>query len=117
MATLQLTANFADQDYLPGWLDGNERLTRRRANELYAVAIETFVEEQGGRFLFAGDVSSPVIGEVEEMWDRCALVEYPSAAAFAMIATSLEVGEIGVHLATGPQDRPPVLGCRVTAGR
>ena len=90
---------FRDQAAYP---DGRStKLTGREAYELYAAAMQRLVEEQGGRFLFAGDVVSPVIGDVEDMWDACAMVEYPSAAAFAMIATSPEVAEIGVHRAAG----------------
>ena len=76
-------------------------LTGRGAYELYAIAMRKVVEEQGGKFLFAGNVTEMVIGEVEDVWDTCALVEYPSAAAFAAIATSPEVAEIGVHRAAG----------------
>jgi uncharacterized protein (DUF1330 family) len=76
-------------------------LTGREAYELYAAAMQNVIAEHGGRLLFAGDIRSLVIGEVEDMWDTCALVEYPSAAAFAAIATSPEVAEIGVHRAAG----------------
>jgi uncharacterized protein (DUF1330 family) len=90
---------FRDQ---AAYADGRStNLTGRQAYELYAVAMQETVEQQGGRFLFAGDATSLVIGDVEELWDTCALVEYPSAAAFAMIATSPQVGEIGVHRAAG----------------
>lgn len=65
--------------------------------------MQTLVEKHGGRFLFAGDIASLVIGEVEDMWDICALVEYPSAAAFAAAVLSPEAGEIGVHRAAGLQ--------------
>jgi uncharacterized protein (DUF1330 family) len=63
--------------------------------------MQRVVEREGGKFLFAGAIAAPIIGAVEEMWDVCALVEYPSAAAFARIATSPEVTEIGVHRAAG----------------
>ena len=76
-------------------------LTGRQAYLLYAAAMQAVVEGQGGRFVFVGDVESLVIGEVEQLWDTCALVEYPSAAAFARITTSPEVAEIGVHRAAG----------------
>lgn len=76
-------------------------LTGREAYQLYGAAMQKFVETHGGKFLFGGQIASLVIGEVEDMWDLCALVEYPSAAAFARIATSPEVGEIGVHRAAG----------------
>jgi uncharacterized protein (DUF1330 family) len=76
-------------------------LTGRQAYDLYAAAMQKVLEEQGGRLLFAGDIASLVIGEVEDIWDACALVEYPSATAFAAIVTSPEVAEIGVHRAAG----------------
>jgi uncharacterized protein (DUF1330 family) len=76
-------------------------LSGREAYQIYGAAMQKVVESHGGKFLFGGQIASLVIGEVEDMWDLCALVEYPSAAAFAKIATSPEVGEIGVHRAAG----------------
>lgn len=76
-------------------------LTGREAYQLYGSAMQKVVEKHGGKFLFGGQIASLVIGEVDDMWDLCALVEYPSAAAFARIATSPEVDEIGVHRAAG----------------
>ncbi len=76
-------------------------LSGREAYMLYGEAMQKVVAKNGGKFLFMGTVSSLVIGTVDEMWDTVALVEYPSAAAFATIATSPEVAEIGVHRAAG----------------
>jgi uncharacterized protein (DUF1330 family) len=76
-------------------------LTGRQAYDLYGAAMQKVIEEQGGRVLFGGDIASLVIGNVEDLWDTCVLVEYPSAAAFAAIVTSPEVTEIGVHRAAG----------------
>jgi len=76
-------------------------LTGREAYGLYAEPMQRLVEENGGRFLFGGAVAAMVIGDVDDPWDTCALVEYPSAAAFAAIVTSPDVGEIGVHRAAG----------------
>ena len=76
-------------------------LTGREAYMLYGAAMQKVVERNGGKFLFGGPIQQLVIGEVEEMWDVCALVAYPSAAAFAKIATSPDVAEIGVHRAAG----------------
>ena len=84
------------------YADGRKTdLTGAQAYNLYAEAMRTIVEREGGKFLFAGNIKSVVIGEVEEVWDIAALVEYPSSAAFAKIATSPEVGEIGVHRVAG----------------
>ena len=76
-------------------------LTGAQAYEIYAGAMRKIVEREGGKFLFAGDVKSLPIGEVEPLWDVVGLVQYPSAAAFAKIATSSEVAEVGVHRAAG----------------
>jgi uncharacterized protein (DUF1330 family) len=85
-----------------GYPDGRPSdLTGRQAYDLYAVAMQKVIEEGGGRVLFGGDIASLVIGDVEDMWDTCVLVEYPSAAAFATIVASPEVAEIGVHRAAG----------------
>lgn len=76
-------------------------LSGREAYMLYGAAMQKVVEKNGGKFLFGGKIEQLVIGEVEKMWDTFALVEYPSAAAFAKIATSPEVTEIGVHRSAG----------------
>jgi uncharacterized protein (DUF1330 family) len=76
-------------------------LTGREAYMLYAAPMQKFVATNGGKFIFSGQISSLVIGEVEDMWDACALVEYPSAAAFAKIAMSSDVAEIGIHRSAG----------------
>jgi uncharacterized protein (DUF1330 family) len=76
-------------------------LTGRQAYMLYGAPMQKLVEGQGGRFIFTGQIQSLAIGDVDEMWDAVALVEYLSSAAFARIATSPEVAEIGVHRAAG----------------
>lgn len=76
-------------------------LTGREAYMLYGEAMQKVVAREGGKILFTGAITSLAIGVVEDMWDVTALVEYPSAAAFARIATSPEVAEIGVHRAAG----------------
>ncbi len=76
-------------------------LTGAQAYGIYAEAMQKVVEHEGGKFLFAGNVKYLPVGEVEDLWDVVGLVEYPSAAAFAKIATSSEVAEIGVHRTAG----------------
>ena len=63
--------------------------------------MQKIIDAGGGKLLFGGDIASLVIGDVEDLWDTCLLVEYPSAAAFAAIVTSPEVAEIGVHRGAG----------------
>jgi uncharacterized protein (DUF1330 family) len=76
-------------------------LTGAQAYGLYADRMRSIVERGGGRFLFVGEIKGLAIGAVEGLWDIVALVEYPSSSAFAKIATSPEVAEIGVHRAAG----------------
>ena len=76
-------------------------LSGREAYMLYGEPMQKVVARNGGKILFTGSVKSLAIGTVGEMWDMAALVEYPSSAAFAKIATSPEVAEIGVHRAAG----------------
>jgi uncharacterized protein (DUF1330 family) len=90
---------FREQAAYPDGRDSN--LTGRQAYDLYGAAMQNVIEAHGGQVLFGGDVASLVIGEVDDLWDTCVLVQYPSAAAFATIVTSPEVTEIGVHRAAG----------------
>ncbi len=73
----------------------------KTAYNRYAAEMLKFVADHGGRVLFIGEVKSLVIGEVEELWDVVALVEYPSSEAFVKIATSPEVAKFGIHREAG----------------
>ena len=67
----------------------------------YATEMRKIVECAGGRFLFSGRVNGLVIGDVEELWDVVAIVEYPSRAEFQRLVTSPAVQAIGVHREAG----------------
>jgi uncharacterized protein (DUF1330 family) len=73
----------------------------RTAYNRYGADMLQFVQAHGGRVLFMGEVKSLVIGDVEEMWDAVALVEYPSSEAFVKIAMSPDVAKFGVHREAG----------------
>lgn len=84
------------------YADGREtELTGRQAYQLYASEMRKLVEESGGRFIFAGAVESLLLGEVEELWDVVALVEYSSPRALVKIASSSPFQEIEVHREAG----------------
>lgn len=77
-------------------------MTGQEAYERYARAMREVVESQGGRFLWAGQVDSLVIGDsVAADFDVVGIVEYPSRQKFVEIATSDRVREIGVDRAAG----------------
>ncbi len=46
-------------------------LTGREAYNLYGVAMQKIIEDNGGQMLFGGDIASVVIGEVGDLWDTC----------------------------------------------
>jgi uncharacterized protein (DUF1330 family) len=79
----------------------NDNISGREAYMRYANAMTKIVEREGGRILFSGRIAGLVIGDVEEMWDVAAIMEYPSRAAFQRIVTLPEVQEIGVHREAG----------------
>lgn len=84
------------------YTDGRKTdLTGAEAYNLYAQQMSAIVERAGGRFLFVGDIRSVVVGNVSDVWDVVALVEYRSPEAFARIATSREVAKVGLHRAAG----------------
>ena len=77
-------------------------MTGQEAYERYARALREVVESQGGRFLWAGQVDSLVIGDSGAAdFDVVGIVEYPSRKKFVEIATSDRVREIGVDRAAG----------------
>jgi uncharacterized protein (DUF1330 family) len=71
------------------------------AYQRYGLPMMQIVEREGGRTIFAGPVKGLVIGEVGELWDMAALVEYPSRADFQRIVTLPEVQAISVHREAG----------------
>jgi uncharacterized protein (DUF1330 family) len=76
-------------------------LSGREAYQRYGDLMVPFVASHGGRIVFTGAANGLVIGEVGELWDMVALMEYPSAEAFAKIAMSPEVAGFGVHREAG----------------
>jgi uncharacterized protein (DUF1330 family) len=72
-----------------------EKISGREAYMRYGEKMQKIVTSHGGRMLISADLKKVVIGDVEDLWDVVALVEYPSASAFATIAMSPEVLEAG----------------------
>ena len=68
---------------------------------IYASAVRGLIEALGGRAVHDGAVTGLMLGEVEELWDRVALVEYPSSEAFQRMVQSPEYQEIHVHRDAG----------------
>lgn len=63
----------------------------------YGTAVTPLLEKVGGRIVFAGQASLPLLGD--DGWDLVALVEYPSRQAFLDMVGSEEYQAIA-HLRT-----------------
>ncbi|MEP0710144.1 MAG: DUF1330 domain-containing protein [Parvibaculum sp.] len=67
----------------------------------YGAEVSKIVAKLGGRMIFAGSVDGLMLGEVDELWDQVALVEYPSRAAFLEMVMSPEYHAIEEHREAG----------------
>lgn len=63
----------------------------------YANTAVQLLKLVGGRLVFVGKMEEPVIGPVEERWDRVAVVEYPSIKAFLEMINSDKYQLIAYH--------------------
>ena len=82
--------------------DGRETdLSGAAAYMIYGAGVSKLIEQCGGRQIYAGAVTGLMVGEVEELWDVVALVEYPSSQAFQEMVTSPEYQAIHVHRDAG----------------
>ena len=83
------------------FMDGETELTGAEAYMIYGAGVAKLIEKAGGRRVYAGAVTGLMVGEVEELWDVVALVEYPSSDAFQQMVESPEYQEIHVHRDAG----------------
>ncbi len=76
-------------------------LSGAEAFAIYGAGVSKLITELGGRSIYGGAVTGLMVGEVEELWDMVALVEYPSSEAFQKMVQSPEYQEIHVHRDAG----------------
>jgi uncharacterized protein (DUF1330 family) len=76
-------------------------ISGREAYALYGQAVSKVVEGRGGRVIYSGDVTGLLLGEVGELWDMVALVEYASQAAFMEQMSSPDRASIERHRHAG----------------
>lgn len=87
------TAEYADGSYAD--------LSGAKAYARYGKGIQACLAAVDGKQIYAGPVTGLMIGEVEELWDMVALVEYPSLAAMQKMMSSPEYRAIEVHRKAG----------------
>ncbi|MEQ8283419.1 MAG: DUF1330 domain-containing protein [Parvibaculum sp.] len=82
--------------------DGSDaHLTGEEAYMRYGFEVAKLIAALGGSFVWFGKVDGILVGEVEDMWDRVALIEYPSRAAFRQMLESPEYKAIEIHREAG----------------
>lgn len=84
------------------YADGSEPdLSGRDAYLRYGAGVQACIGSVGGKARFSGQVTDLMIGEVEELWDMVAIVEYPSRAAMLQMLQSAEYQAITKHRDAG----------------
>jgi uncharacterized protein (DUF1330 family) len=82
--------------------DGSEpELSGRDAYRRYGAAVQGCLAAVGGRSVYAGDITELMLGEIDELWDMVALVEYPSRAAMMKMVSSPAYQAIEKHRIAG----------------
>ena len=67
----------------------------------YVEALGAHLARVGARIVYAGDVAGVDVGEVEDLWDMAAVVEYPSIAAARTLLAMPEYQAIIGHRKAG----------------
>lgn len=82
--------------------DGRESdLSGIEAYQLYGAQTSSHIAAIGGKVLHSSMIGGMVVGEVEDLWDVVAIVEYPSIAAFMKMVSSDEWKEHAIHREAG----------------
>lgn len=84
------------------YADGRETaLTGREAYQLYGQAVAGIVPDFGGRIVFVANVTFLALGQVDELWDEIAIVEYPSRRDLVAMSMSDAWRNASVHREAG----------------
>ena len=76
-------------------------LTGAQAYARYVDALSGPLASVGARVVYAGAVVGVDVGEVEDLWDMAAVVEYPSLAAARTLLAMPEYQAISGHRSAG----------------
>jgi uncharacterized protein (DUF1330 family) len=84
------------------YADGSDaNLSGRKAYMRYGAEVQKCIADVGARSVSSGLVAGLMLGEVEDLWDMVALVEYPSLEAMKKMVMSPEYQAIAVHRKAG----------------
>ena len=79
---LKFRTEAIDEDGEPLGISG------KAAYDKYFTAVREVLVELGAHVIYEGRVKSLTIGQVEDLWDKVVLIEYPSLQAFASLASN-----------------------------
>ena len=84
------------------YADGREtNLTGIEAYQIYGAETSKQIADIGGRILHSSMIGGMVVGQVEELWDAVAIVEYPSVGAFMKMVDSDDWAKHAEHREAG----------------
>ena len=82
--------------------DGRETdLTGEQAYAIYSEEVREHIERVGGQLIFEGEVSRLMLGEVEDLWDKIAIVRYPGLKAMVEMTSDPAYLESAIHRIAG----------------
>ncbi|MCI5046771.1 MAG: DUF1330 domain-containing protein [Aquisalinus sp.] len=82
--------------------DGRETsLSGKEAYALYSAGMQKIIPALGGSFVFGGEVRGMLIGEMADLWDAAAIVQYPDTAAMLGMMSDPEYQKIHPHREAG----------------
>ncbi|MFL6872707.1 MAG: DUF1330 domain-containing protein [Candidatus Azotimanducaceae bacterium] len=76
-------------------------MTGIEAYQLYGAATAEHIAAIGGHVLHSSIIGGMVVGEVEDLWDAVAIVEYPSIKAFMNMVDSPDWAQHADHREAG----------------
>ena len=84
------------------YADGRDTpMTGAEAYGVYSKEVQAHIEKVGGKAIFFGDISRLMLGEVEDLWDKVAIVMYPSRKAMMAMIKNPDYQESSKHREAG----------------
>ncbi|MDB9974218.1 DUF1330 domain-containing protein [Gammaproteobacteria bacterium] len=82
--------------------DGREtNLTGAEAYAIYSKEVVKHLKSVGAEWIYSGDVTRLMLGDIEELWDMVAIARYPSKKAMLDMIMSPEYIESSIHRTAG----------------
>ena len=84
------------------YADGREtELTGVEAYHLYGQPMLSVLEKYGAEVVFYSEVTGLILGQVDDLWDACVIVKYPSRQALLDMTSCEEFQALSVHREAG----------------